>query len=454
MNPMIATATGSAAMASGSAPTATGSAPTATGRSEAPRVDADAAVIADRCLTALVAARVVDPDSGEAGWPAWSLTDPATPARMALDDLSLYNGDAGIAWALGSLGSALGRPDLAETGRRAAYRALSHPEAIPSDGLLSGWAGVALAAAANGLDPGQIGGHPAGSDLTDGVAGVLLAQARTGGPVDREAVRLLARRGLPQEIGWAWADRDPDGAAASDAEPLGHAPDGSAPDGHAPEVPLPAPLLGLAHGASGVALALVEAAAADPRLTAGLALAVGGLAWESGWFEPLQGWPDLRADGAEFPVWWCHGAAGITAVRLRLLQLADGGVDLGMPCASLRAQVHAGVQLCGEYVEGAVAAAEAGDPPAGGLTLCHGLGGALDTLALAAEVTGDDGHRAQAAQALVRVAATTGEDPMGWPCGIRQAGSSSLFLGLAGVTMIAARLAWPDAGVPCPSLLG
>ena len=130
------------------------------------------------------------------------------------------------------------------------------------------------------------------------------------------------------------------------------------------------------------------------------ALAAGGLAWESGWFDPLQGWPDLRGDESTFPVWWCHGAAGMTAVRLRLLELAEQGVDLGMPLSSLRAQAHAGLELCTDHVEAAVVAAGAGELPSAGLTLCHGLGGALDALGYASQVTGDEAHRLLAADAL------------------------------------------------------
>ena len=395
--------------------------------------------VAARAIDALLAVRV---ESGaQVGWPAWALTDPAVPARMAVDDVTLYNGDAGIAWALGGLGQAMGRPELADLGRRAAARALDAARTLPGEGLLAGRAGVRLAAYANGIAAGAGPVRPDASDLTDGAAGVLLAHVRTGTTPDGELVRLLARRAVAQEVGWAWAD-DPGGSGPG--EQGGPA---------TVEAPRAMPLLGLAHGASGVALALAEAAAIAPDLRPGLALAVGGLAWESGWFDPIQGWPDLRSDEPTFPVWWCHGAAGITTVRLRLLQLAQDGVDLGMPLASLRAQAHAGVQLCLEHVEAAVASLDTDEVPSGGLTLCHGLGGALDALALASAVSGEAEHREVAAAALGRVAAAMGDDPMGWPCGTREPGSSSLFLGLAGVAMVAARLAWPDAGVPSPSLL-
>lgn len=66
-----------------------------------------AEAVAERALGALVGAKVED--GSAVGWPAWALTDPSIPARMAVDDVTLYNGDAGIAWALAGLGQALDR---------------------------------------------------------------------------------------------------------------------------------------------------------------------------------------------------------------------------------------------------------------------------------------------------------------------------------------------------------
>ena len=91
------------------------------------------------------------------------------------------------------------------------------------------------------------------------------------------------------------------------------------------------PLTGLAHGASGMALALVEAAVAlsDASL---LPPALRGLAYEASVFDEAVGnWPDLRPDAnwsqaaprttRGFMLGWCAGAPGIALSRLRLLQL-------------------------------------------------------------------------------------------------------------------------------------
>lgn len=83
------------------------------------------------------------------------------------------------------------------------------------------------------------------------------------------------------------------------------------------------PLTGLSHGASGMAVALFEAAAAlrdEQFLAAGLS----ALAYERQVFDSGAGnWPDFRfdADGQAFMTSWCHGAPGIALARMRILQL-------------------------------------------------------------------------------------------------------------------------------------
>jgi hypothetical protein len=390
------------------------------------------ALVLAACIEAL-RRTVVDDGTDQAGWPAWSLGEESQERRLAVDDVTLYNGDAGVAWALGTLGRALDRPDLGDVAGRAADRVLANLTLLPEGSLLAGRAGAVLAAYATGREVDLPDDPPGASDLTAGAAGLLLAQVRTGRRPSAELVRALARAAVPGDVGWGWADDDP-----------------SAPGDPA------VPLCGLAHGASGVALALAEAAVHLSRPEPALALVRGALEWEAAWFDPLRGWPDLRGGQSGYPVWWCHGAAGVTAVRLRLLDLAERGLDLGMPLGSVRAEAHAGLQLCAEHVDRIVAEAGSGgaDAVPAGLSLCHGLGGALDVLALASEITGDPSHREAAAAALCRVASVLGPDPLTWPSGAGVPGSCGLFLGVAGVAVVAARLAWPERGIPSPSLLG
>ena len=93
------------------------------------------------------------------------------------------------------------------------------------------------------------------------------------------------------------------------------------------------PLAGLAHGASGMGLALIAAGAAlsDPALMDAGARA---FAYERSVFVPQAGnWPDFRArpDAAgllpSFMVSWCHGAPGIGLARWSALEWAPGHPD-------------------------------------------------------------------------------------------------------------------------------
>jgi type 2 lantibiotic biosynthesis protein LanM len=91
------------------------------------------------------------------------------------------------------------------------------------------------------------------------------------------------------------------------------------------------PLTGLAHGASGMALALAEAAVALDAPSYLTAMRR-GLDYESGLLDPTEGnWldlrPDVRTTGTGFMKGWCAGAPGIGLARLRLLELLPGDPD-------------------------------------------------------------------------------------------------------------------------------
>jgi type 2 lantibiotic biosynthesis protein LanM len=94
-------------------------------------------------------------------------------------------------------------------------------------------------------------------------------------------------------------------------------------DGGWPTLPSSAPLTGLAHGASGIAVALAEAAEVLTE-PAYLDAAARGLAYEASVFDPAAGnWPDFREGSrGEFMLGWCAGAPGIALTRMRMLDLA------------------------------------------------------------------------------------------------------------------------------------
>lgn len=387
---------------------------------------------AHRCVDLLVRTAIID-NTGVPTWPAWEV-GPDGPVGVVAGQRSLYDGDAGVVWALTHLGTALHRPDASELAASGARELL---QARPSDpdapaGLLVGEAGVDLLARAGDR---VVAGWSDGSDLTDGLAGILLSLARARRH-ERHAAGIVAelRHRSRQE---AWGRSWPDVRVGGDAG---------------------RPLCGLAHGASGIAWALAEAAAVWPRLaSAATELAGHALAWEASWSDPARGgWPDLREGDVTWPDLWCHGSAGAGAVRLRLLELAGEGLEIPWSLDTTRAEAELAVQRCGRAMTDAasVAHSEGPDALAGGWTLCHGAGGAAGVVALAADVFGVPEHRDQALAATAAFVDAAPTDPDEWPCGLRGAdGDVSLLTGVAGTAVLLADLAEPGS-VPSMVLLG
>ncbi|MBO9553912.1 lanthionine synthetase LanC family protein [Cellulomonas sp.] len=374
-----------------------------------------------------------------AGWMHWELSGDGTPAGMRAGNPALYDGDVGVAWACGELGAALDRPDLTDLALRVARDAVDRARAL-GGGLLAGAGGIVLAGRRieartgerlPGLEALAVGASH-GADVTSGWAGAALAGRAGDEQLARDALTHLERLAHRDASGWSWPERDADRAGRA--------------------------LCGLAHGASGIAWAAAEVAARYPSLVEpASALVRGALRWEGAWFDTARGrWPDLRADPPTHPALWCHGAAGIGTVRLRLLGLAGQGLDLGVPVETLTAEAEVAVQACGQELAASVRLAEQHGPAAiaGGLTLCHGLGGPLDVLLLAGETWSVPEHVAAAQELAGGLLAVLGDEPLTWPAGLPVTGGTSLFLGLAGALLVLARAAHPSAGIASPSLLG
>jgi hypothetical protein len=384
------------------------------------------------CADTLAGTAFVDHD--HAGWLSWELTEDGRPTTMRGGNPALYDGDSGNAYACAVLGVALDRSDLVDLAVRAARHALNRSTRFGS-ALLSGRPGVELAVrrievltGAQVADVDVSGweqGGRGGVDLTDGLAGTLYAGSVGGAPLpaQRELVEALGATAVPAPVGSCWPD-----PSAADQRPL----------------------CGLAHGASGVALALAEAAAQQTALTADARSLVGAaLSWERAWFDPIRGgWPDLRGESISYPAWWCHGAAGIGLVRLRLLALQRAGLDLGLSEPSLLAEAGAAIRAGSAELARAVAG---GGHPAG-LTLCHGAGGVLELLTLAAEVLGVEEHLRLGQQFAAQLLASLDRDPLRWTTGLPVLGGGGLFLGLGGAAVVLARLAFPKRRIPPAAL--
>ena len=382
---------------------------------------------------------------GPDGAPVWSGDDVdpvhSTEQRVVLThgrlDDGLLTGRTGIAAAL-ALCARLpgGRPEWSDLGSRALRSAIRNAlDAEPAPGVLgwsSGWLGTARAAGLVGrwigddelVEAGRIlagravraladepGWCPDYPDLLDGWAGhlaaVLAADLDPGTePTRRAAATALLERLLP------YADADPTIPDPPVSWPMA---------GTGPAV------VGLAHGGSGITIALAGARAAGLVADGSLeALIARSLRWEAGHFRSeAGGWPDLRSADDVPGLAWCHGAPGVgIAAAYRTLAGAPAGTELTVTRASRMTLAYG--------------------PPTGSTTfdgtLCHGLTGLVELHLLAAEAWPTAGREHLAnARTLARHLTRAGRSGPGWVCGVRDGRTPNVLTGLAGVAYTLAR---------------
>lgn len=357
--------------------------------------------------------------------------------------VDLYNGTSGIARFLGHLSRTSGDPLYRATALAALNRAIDHSLDSPAPGLWSGATGVACVAleladvlnddglSVSGLRLAEqaagthalASGGPCDLDLISGLAGDLIgfvqitrrSHARYDGLCRAIADRLIAAA-RTRSVGWSWAMRE---------------------GGHEQH------LCGMAHGASGIAIALAEAyqLLGHADLASAVCQAVD---YENCWFDAERfNWPDLRGGDGAAPVWswqWCHGAAGIGMSRLRVHELTKDPRAL--------ADASVALQTVGQSVRPVLSGIPVVSLPRDewNLSVCHGIGSAIELALYACRVTGAreylDGARRLAAAGLESVA---GE--LEWRCGVPDGGEHpGLMTGIAGIGM--SYLALADPRVP------
>jgi lantibiotic modifying enzyme len=205
----------------------------------------------------------------------------------------------------------------------------------------------------------------------------------------------------------------------------------------------PARLCGLAHGASGVALALealARIAPIEPKWSAGARRA---RVYERAHYSDEAGsWADLRPpehgvlpSTPGYPHMWCHGSIGVVAERLGALEsdmLARADAVGGLAGA----RAHASRLLAGPVGPGA------GDEV--NASMCHGLAGLIDLFLDAWDITqqliwlelaGDLGELMR--NDARRSGGVRSGVPGGWP-------APGLMLGSAGAGWALLRLAEPE----------
>jgi hypothetical protein len=373
-------------------------------------------------------------------------------ARPQIADGALYQGTAGIALFLGELARVAGDDAAARTAAAAIRHALAAAAELPPAGFgfHNGRVGIAWAAArlAAVLDRPELRAEAAAGlaslagreredhvlDVVGGAAGAipaLLALYRDLGrdePLEvacRLGDRLIetARR---EPGGWSWGSA---GAA------------------------IVRNLTGVAHGASGIAVALLELARASGRGRYRFAAEM-ALLYERRLFDAEHSnWPDLRHKelndlahsgdpdavrraalaGAVppyrpvFMTAWCHGAPGIGLARLRALALTGDEVHRREAEAALEATLP-GLR----------------PPTAENYSLCHGVGGNCELPLEASAAFGNAALRAVCDDCADYGWETYERAGRPWPCGTEnQVSDPSLMLGEAGIGHFYLRLADP-----------
>lgn len=354
-------------------------------------------------------------------------------------DPHLYAGTSGVAWFLAELYAATGDTMARRAALGAIEQALWKADGIAAGdrvGLFTGWIGIALAAARVGVtlnEPALLArarqllerlepayAAVANADHMAGAAGAIVGllglREVLGEPrLTQAAIRLgetTLARATKRARDWSWKTTN-----------------------RAREVNL----TGFAHGAAGIACALMELwqATGDRCYRRAAEL---GFAYERRWFAAgARNWPDLRGYPArgvrpsdELPCgsMWCHGAPGVAMSRLRAYQITGD--------ERWKADALVALQTTRTLTESAVRGRTTN------FSLCHGLAGNAEIVAAGTDILPEnfpDGPRVAADVARFGIE-RYGDGARPWPCGA--AGPTpALMVGLAGTGYFYLRLVNP-----------
>lgn len=366
----------------------------------------------------------------------WLAVQPLAPGNWSLMEVptDTYMGVAGLALFLAHLGEVTGD----ERYRRAARGALTtlrwmirdYPGSVNGIGAFNGWGGIVYSLA-------ELGALWADEGLLE-EAEALLPRIEAG-IVEDESHELLAGAAGGALAALALHRLRPSNAAVATARRCAeHLVDRAVPQERGLGWPVhglgPRPLAGLAHGAAGIALALLAAwnRTGEERFRrAGLA----AIEFERTLYSPeRRNWPDLREGAAEladlhgegeehFMCAWCQGAPGIALARIAGLPYVDD--------AEVRQEITTAV---------ATTLAEGFGK---NHSLCHGALGNLDFLLQASGALDDSALRERCYRLAAGVLRSIDED--GWLFGLPQGAEPvGLMVGLAGVGHGLLRLAHPE----------
>lgn len=343
----------------------------------------------------------------------------------------LYGGTAGVGLTLAELHRATGEAPFASTAAAAFEHALAHTDEVSPvlrPGLYSGALGVAVACAraAKLLDRPALATRAATLARSIDPLGEVVENDLMGGRAGAVLAFLVLRRLLGDDSFLDLAVR------AGDALLAAAVADGEALTWLSPSLPTQQPLTGLSHGAAGIGLALLELwhAAGERRYRDAAEQA---FAYERSLYDPqAKNWPDVRdiarrnlPPGAppSYATFWCHGAPGIAASRIRAYELTadeqcreEALNALETTRVAVRAELHTG-----------------------NYSLCHGLAGNAELLLEGRSLIGAAAEEPVATAAAAGIERYDASDAP-WPGGALGGLTPSLFLGLAGTAYFYLRL--------------
>jgi len=346
----------------------------------------------------------------------------------------VYSGTSGIALLLFQLFQATGEKVFRMTAEGALRQALSREDDLRAgrqSGFFNGLAGIAyVAARADSHMPEalrlarELPADESRLDIINGSAGAIGAllflhrKSSEGWLLDRarDHAGILVRRAVRSDTGWSWKTVD----------------EGSG------------DLTGFAHGAAGIAWALLEVFHATGEVEFREA-ALEAFRWESTHFDAEeQNWPDFRhapekgRKKASGSVMWCHGAPGIGLSRLRAWQIL--GED------RFRDEAEIALRTTSRWLD---------DTPEGNFCLCHGRAGNAGLLLWSGKILGNAEYVAQAQRVGERGIEQYEDERVPWPCGVPDGGETpDLMLGLAGIASFYYTLAGMAVSQGMPVLTG
>jgi len=359
-----------------------------------------------------------------ASWLGLTLTDERHWSVSPLT-LDLYNGLAGVGFFLAYLGAITAErryTQLAQEACATTLRRLEESKAsVRSIGAFDGWGGIIYAL----THLGALWHEPELLSEAEAIVELLTPWIREDAKFDIIAGAAGCIGSLHALYRQSPSQRTLAAAIECGEHLVGHA----QPMEHGVGWTVPkqsVPLSGFAHGAAGIAWALLKLAAltGSPRFeTAALA----AIDYERSLFSPEAGnWRDLRVRETSAEVFntaWCHGAPGIGLARLSSIQQLD--------CLEVRREIDTALKTTLTHGLG------------NNDSLCHGDLGNLEFLLQAGRVLGDSEWTARAYRHATNIVEriAVNQHACGTPSSIESPG---LMIGLAGIGYGLLRLAEPE----------